>query len=99
LVKKPIWRPTLNLVSSIETELARVSSVWARYRATNSRDAIYMRSTLGSRAPRKPHRLRLLLHHLTKTAFSPKTAFRIFRRVAVGSFRQGTTRIKRGTVK
>ena len=41
LVKKPIWRPTLNPVSSIETELARVRSAWARYRATNSRDAVY----------------------------------------------------------
>jgi len=42
LVKKPIWRPTLNPVSSIETELARVRSAWARYRATNSRDAVYV---------------------------------------------------------
>ena len=41
LVKKPIWRPTLNPVSSIETELARVRGAWARYRATNSRDAVY----------------------------------------------------------
>ena len=30
-----------NPVSSIETELARVRSAWARYRATNSRDAVY----------------------------------------------------------
>jgi hypothetical protein len=41
LVKKPVWRPTQNRVSSIETELARVRSAWARYRATNSRDAVY----------------------------------------------------------
>jgi hypothetical protein len=39
-VNEPIWRPTLNPVSSIETELARVRSAWARYRATNSRDAV-----------------------------------------------------------
>ena len=41
LANKPIWRPTLNPVSCIETELAQVRSAWARYRATNSRDAVY----------------------------------------------------------
>ena len=41
LVKKPIWTPTLNSVSSVEAELAKVRSAWARYRATNSRDAVY----------------------------------------------------------
>ena len=41
-VNEPIWRPTLNPVSSIETELARVRSAWARYRATNSRVAVYI---------------------------------------------------------
>lgn len=40
-VNERILRPTLNAVSSIETELARVRSAWARYRATNSRDAVY----------------------------------------------------------
>ena len=40
-VNERISRPTLNPVSSIETELARVRSAWARYRATNSRDAVY----------------------------------------------------------
>ena len=42
LVKKPISRPTLNPVSSIEAELAEVRSAWARYRSTNSRDAVYI---------------------------------------------------------
>ena len=41
LVKKPISTPTLNSVSSVEAELAKVRSAWARYRATNSRDAVY----------------------------------------------------------
>ena len=40
-MKKPIWRSTLNPVSSIKTELARVRGAWARYRATNSRDAVF----------------------------------------------------------
>jgi hypothetical protein len=40
-VKETIWRPTLNAVSGIEAELAEVRSAWARYRATNSRDAVY----------------------------------------------------------
>ena len=42
LVKKPISKPTLNPVSSIEAELAEVRSAWARYRSTNSRDAVYI---------------------------------------------------------
>ena len=42
LVKKPIWRPTLNPVSSIETELAQVRNAWARYRSINDRDAVYI---------------------------------------------------------
>jgi hypothetical protein len=42
LVKKPISTPTLNPVSSIEIELARVRSAWARYRSTNGRGAIYI---------------------------------------------------------
>ena len=42
LVKKPISRPTLNSVSSIEAELAEVRNAWARYRSTNGRDAIYI---------------------------------------------------------
>ena len=42
LVKKPVWRPTLNRVFSIETELAEVRSAWANYRSTNGRDAIYI---------------------------------------------------------
>ena len=41
LVKKPISRPTLNPTSSIETELAKVRSGWARYQSTNGRDAVY----------------------------------------------------------
>jgi hypothetical protein len=41
-VNEPTWRPTLNPVSTIETELARVRSAWARYRATNSRVAVYI---------------------------------------------------------
>ena len=41
LVNKPISRPTLLSVSSIESELAKVKSAWARYRSTNSRDAVY----------------------------------------------------------
>jgi hypothetical protein len=41
LVKKPIWRPTLNPASGIEAELAAVRSAWARYRTINRRDAIY----------------------------------------------------------
>ena len=42
LVNKPISRPTLISVSSIEAELAEVRSAWARYRSTNGRDAIYI---------------------------------------------------------
>jgi hypothetical protein len=42
LVNKPISRPTLISVSSIEAELAEVRSAWARYRKTNSRDAVYI---------------------------------------------------------
>jgi hypothetical protein len=42
LVKKPILRPTLNPASGIEAELAEVRSAWARYRATNSRNAVYV---------------------------------------------------------
>jgi hypothetical protein len=39
--KKPILRPTLDLVLSIEAELAKGESAWATYRSTNRRDAIY----------------------------------------------------------
>jgi hypothetical protein len=35
-------RPVLNRVSSIEAELAKVGSAWAKYRSTNSRDAVYI---------------------------------------------------------
>jgi hypothetical protein len=42
LGNKPISRPTLISISSIETELAEVRSAWARYRSTNSRDAVYI---------------------------------------------------------
>ena len=45
-VDEPISRPTLNSVSSIEAELAEVRSAWARYRATNSRDAVYVYLTV-----------------------------------------------------
>jgi hypothetical protein len=41
-VKKPIWRPTRNLVASIKTELAKVGIAWARYQSTNSRNAVYI---------------------------------------------------------
>ena len=41
-MNKPISRPTLISVSSIEAELAEVRSAWARYRKTNSRDAVYI---------------------------------------------------------
>ena len=41
-VNERISRPTLNPVSSIEAELAEVRSAWARYRKTNSRDAVYI---------------------------------------------------------
>ena len=41
-VKKPISRPTLNPISSIETELAEVRSAWEGYRSTNGRDAVYI---------------------------------------------------------
>jgi hypothetical protein len=41
-VKKPISRPTLNLVASIEAELAKVGSAWARYQSTNRRNAVYI---------------------------------------------------------
>ena len=41
-VNERISRPTLNSVSSIEAELAEVRSAWARYRSTNSRDAVYI---------------------------------------------------------
>ena len=41
-VNEPIWRPTLNPVSSIETELAEVRRAWARYRSINDRDAVYI---------------------------------------------------------
>ena len=41
LGNKPISRPTLISVSSIEAELAEVRSAWGQYRSTNSRDAVY----------------------------------------------------------
>jgi hypothetical protein len=37
-----ISRPTLNPISNIEAELAEVRNAWARYRSTNSRDAVYI---------------------------------------------------------
>ena len=40
-VNERISRPTPNPIPSIEAELAQVRSAWARYRATNSRDAVY----------------------------------------------------------
>ena len=39
-VKETISRPTLNAASGIEA-LAKVRTAWARYRATNSRNAVY----------------------------------------------------------
>ena len=39
-VKETISRPTLNAASGIEA-LAEVRTAWARYRATNSRNAVY----------------------------------------------------------
>jgi hypothetical protein len=36
-----VSKPPLNRISSIESELAKVKSAWARYRSTNSRDAVY----------------------------------------------------------
>jgi hypothetical protein len=39
--KKPISKPTPNPVSTIEAELAKVISAWARYQSTNNRDAVY----------------------------------------------------------
>ena len=42
LVNKPISRPTLISVSSIEAELAEVRNAWATYRSTNSRVAVYI---------------------------------------------------------
>ena len=41
-VNERLPRPTLTPVSSIEAELAEVRNAWARYRSTNSRDAIYI---------------------------------------------------------
>jgi hypothetical protein len=41
LLKRPISTPILNSVSCIEAELAELRRAWARYRATNSRDAVY----------------------------------------------------------
>lgn len=41
-VKKPISRSTQNPVLSIQAELAKVGIAWARYRATNGRDAVYI---------------------------------------------------------
>jgi len=40
-VKETISRPTLSAASGIEAELVKVRSAWARYRATNSRNAVY----------------------------------------------------------
>ena len=40
--KKPISRPTLDLVATIEAELAKVGIAWARYQSTNSRNAVYI---------------------------------------------------------
>jgi hypothetical protein len=42
LVKNTISRPIRNPASGIEAELAEVRSAWARYRTTNSRDAVYI---------------------------------------------------------
>ena len=45
LVEKTVSRPpysALNSVSSIEAELAKVRNAWARYRTTNSRNAVYI---------------------------------------------------------
>ncbi|MDR3572391.1 MAG: hypothetical protein P4L50_00885 [Anaerolineaceae bacterium] len=41
-VKKPISRPTVDLIFHIEAELAKVGSAWTRYQSTNSRDAVYI---------------------------------------------------------
>ena len=41
-VNERISKPTLNLISSIEAELAEVRRAWERYRSTNGRDAIYI---------------------------------------------------------
>jgi hypothetical protein len=41
-VNKPILKPTPNPVSSLEADLAEVRNAWARYRSTNSRDAVYI---------------------------------------------------------
>jgi hypothetical protein len=41
-VNKPILKPTPNPISSMEAELAEVRNAWARYRTTNSRDAVYI---------------------------------------------------------
>jgi hypothetical protein len=41
-VKKPISRPTLDLVATKEAELAKVGIAWARYQSTNSRNAVYI---------------------------------------------------------
>jgi hypothetical protein len=41
-VNERVSKPTLNPISSIESELAEVRSAWERYRSTNGRDAIYI---------------------------------------------------------
>jgi hypothetical protein len=40
-VNERISRQTLNPISSIEAQLTEVRRAWAKYRSTNSRDAIY----------------------------------------------------------
>jgi len=41
LAKKPIAKPTFNLIKDIEAELVEVRKAWARYQSTNGRDAVY----------------------------------------------------------
>jgi len=57
LAQRTISVPTSNLLPSIEAELAKVRSAWARYRSTNGRDAIYIYLTAVSRVVTRWQRL------------------------------------------